>query len=310
METKKHSFLKIVFKVLTILVGVLVILTAGTGITFLILNRTNGSLISSGEKRTYLLYVPESYDPSTPTPLVISIHGYAEWPAHQAQISAWNTIADREGLIIVYPSGTGIPLHWSTGSPEDSEKDRVFISDLIDQLEKEYTIDPARIYANGLSNGGGMSFMLGCTLSERIAAVGSVSGAYLYPWEDCQPTRSVPMIAFHGTADEIVPFKGGPSRAFDYPFPSIPGWMERRALLNGCQPYYQQLPEQGEVTGIAYTDCIDTAEVFFYTIAGGGHNWPGGELMPEVIVGHTTSDINATEMMWAFFDEHALPQQP
>ena len=90
-----------------------------------------------------------------------------------------------------------------------------FISDLIDRLMAEYNIDPARIYANGLSNGGGMSDVLACTLSDRIAAIGGVSGAVPASRADeCHPPRAVPVIAFHGTADPIVPYSGGESASF------------------------------------------------------------------------------------------------
>ena len=80
-------------------------------------------LVSGGEKRTYLLHVPKGYKPGTPVPLVISIHGFAEWPAHQAQISRWNALADEHGFIVVYPSGTSFPLRWRatgiTGNPNE-----------------------------------------------------------------------------------------------------------------------------------------------------------------------------------------------
>ncbi|MBN2549821.1 MAG: hypothetical protein JXB15_11725 [Anaerolineales bacterium] len=281
------------------------VLAAGA---FLLANRNNGGLISSGEKRAYLLYVPESYNPAVPTPLVISIHGFAEWPAHQMQISRWNRLADRDGFIVVYPSGTRFPLRWRTHGALDGQAnsmlDVTFISDLIDSLSADYNIDPTRIFANGLSNGGGMSFVLSCKLSERIAAFGGVSGAYLLPWEDCNPARPVPAILFHGTADPIVPYQGGPSGMFDIPFPSIPEWVGVLAQRNGCVEAYQQQPASGDVSGIQYTGC--DADVIFYTIVGGGHSWPGGEPLPQSIVGYTTMDIDATQMMWEFFQQHPL----
>jgi polyhydroxybutyrate depolymerase len=273
-------------------------------------NRTNGSIVSSGKKRRYLLYVPKSYDPARPTPLVISIHGYAEWPAHQMQISRWNDLADRYGFLVVYPSGTGFPLQWHThgesGIATGPFADVAFISDLIDRLENQYNIDPARIYANGLSNGGGMSFMLACKLSERIAAVGMVSGAYLLPWNKCQPTRNVPAILFHGTADPIVPYQGGPSRSFDLPFPYIPDWVTALAQHNGCSGTSVPIPTHGEVSGVHYTGGATGADVVFYTIAGGGHAWPGSHPIPAFIVGHTTQDIDATRIMWDFFEAHPM----
>jgi polyhydroxybutyrate depolymerase len=278
---------------------------------FLIANKTNGSLVSSGEKRSYLLYVPASYDPQNPTPLVISIHGYAEWPAHQAQISRWNDLADEDGFIVVYPSGTGFPKHWRTmgldANPVGVERDVQFISDLIDELEKNYNIDPARIYANGLSNGGGMSYLLACKLADRIAAIGSVSGGYTYPLDQCHPSRPVPLLAFHGTADPIVPFLGGPSKSFDIPFPVVPDWIKGWAERNQCTRTIH-VPQDGEVSAVQYADCSQNANVIFVTIDGGGHAWPGGEPIPAWIVGYTSQQIDATRMMWNFFIGQPLIQ--
>lgn len=268
-----------------------------------------GEVLSSDETRSYLLYVPDSYDPQTPTPLVISIHGYAEWPAHQAHTSRWNELADEQGFLVVYPSGTDFPKRWrTTGLPSTSgasEMDVRFISDLIDQLEVDYNIDPARIYANGLSNGGGMSYLLACQLANRIAAVGGVAGAYTFPVDQCHPSRPVPLIAFHGDADPVVPYLGGPSRSFDIPFPSVPDWMEAWAERNQCAQK-TAFPREEEVFSVHYEGCAQNAEVIFYTIQGGGHTWPGGNPLPAWLVGNTSQTISATELMWNFFEEHSL----
>jgi polyhydroxybutyrate depolymerase len=299
---------KWLIRISLVIVGLPIALIFIGAVVFRLANHTNGTITSSGEKRAYLLHVPESYDPNVSTPLVISIHGYAEWPAHQMELSRWNVLADRDGFIVVFPSGTRFPLRWRTsgapGSDTDPMLDVTFISDLIDQLERAYNIDPNRIYVNGLSNGGGMSFILSCTLSERIAAVGMVSGAYLYPWEECNPSRLVPTIVFHGTADPIVPFQGGPSRAFELPFPNIPEWIDALANHNQCADNALDLPPSGEVRGVKFTNC--DADVVFYTVAGGGHAWPGGDAMPEPIVGYTSQDIDATHIMWEFFQQHPL----
>lgn len=300
----KKWFVRLILIVLGLLIS-LVIFVAGA---FLIANRTNGTLISSGEKRNYLLYVPESYDPSVPTPLVISMHGFAGWPANQMGMSRWNDLADQYGFIVVYPSGTRFPLRWRTNSTSGSDADLMmdvtFISDLIDKLADEYNIDPTRIYANGLSNGGGMSFVLSCKLSERIAAIGSVSGAYLLPWDECDSSRSVPAIVFHGTEDPIVPYQGGPSGPFDMPFPAITEWVDAFARHNGCDEAPQELVTSGDVSGVQFTNC--NGDVVFYSIAGGGHSWPGGKPLPEIIVGNTPNDIDATRTMWDFFQQHPL----
>jgi polyhydroxybutyrate depolymerase len=304
------KFLKILSKILLGIFGLFICLLLALLIVFKVVDRNSGTIITSGETRRYLLYVPDSYDPKTPTPLVIAIHGFAEWPAHEARISHWNTLADEYGFIVVYPSGTKFPKRWrtylGTEASGDPAIDVKFISDLIDKLETEYNIDPARIFANGLSNGGGMSTVLGCQLSNRIAAVGSVAGAYVYSLEACNPSRPVPLIAFHGTADPVVPFQGGPSRSFDVPFPVVVDWVGGWAVKNKCVGNIVNLPAVGAVSGIRYTGCDQNAEVVFYTIQGGGHSWPGGDPLPKWIVGETNRDVDATRLLWEFFQQHPL----
>ncbi len=151
-----------------------------------------------------------------------------------------------------------------------------------------------------------MSLVLGCLMSDRIAAIGSVSGAFVYPLEDCHPERPVPMIAFQGTADPVVPYDGGPSRDFQFPFPYIPDWMRERAVLNGCDPDPVELPVQGDASGYLYTNCDHSAEVIFYSLEGSGHGWPGGESIPEWIVGPTSQDLDATRVIWEFFQQYSL----
>lgn len=298
---------KVVLAIALSLLGLLVLGAVVIAVGFVRLNRTNGEVVSSGMTRRYLLYVPSTYDPSTPAPLVISLHGFVEWPAHQAQISRWNDLAEEVGFLVVYPEGTGFPRRWRAGGwPGDPAADVRFVSDLIDRLEGEYNIDPARVYANGLSNGGGMSYVLGCALSDRIAAIGGVAGAYVYPLDECRPSRPVPMIVFHGTADPIVPYLGGESDGTEARLPVIPEWVAARAALNACDPTPMELPATGAVTGVAYTGCEAGAEVVFYAIQGGGHTWPGGEPLPEWITGPTTPDLDASQVMWEFFSRFRL----
>ena len=210
-------------------------------------NRENGSFVSSGEKREYLLYVPRNYDRSRPTPLVISMHGAGLWGAAQRDISRWNELADRKGFIVVYPSGfggNGVRI-WRAEPGDDLAKDVRFIADLIDTLSVTYNIDSTRIYANGLSNGGGMSFALSCTLSNRIAAVGMVGAAQTLSWRWCERREAgrgkreegipVPVISFHGTADPVVPYNGGSSWISPRPWPSVPKWTANWAKRNQCE---------------------------------------------------------------------------
>ncbi|MDT8382556.1 MAG: PHB depolymerase family esterase [Brevefilum sp.] len=298
------------FRFLAYFLFVLVLLFVIAITLWLALNRTNGKIVSGGETRRYLLYVPESYDPSEPTPLVINIHGFAQWPANQMRVSQWNELADEEGFIVVYPSGTGFPLRWRVSEdsayPGGQENEIAFISDLIDKLSDEFNIDSARVYANGLSNGGGMSLLLACELSDRITAVGGVAGAYLFDLENCHPQRLVPAIFFHGKADQIVPFNGSPSERFELLFSKISEFVHSYAQKNACDLNPQTVMNTANVRGIYYSGCRENADIHFYSIEDGGHTWPGGSPLPERITGKTSQEIDATQLMWEFFQEFSI----
>lgn len=291
------------------LLGIPVLLVLVEAVSFRVANRPNGSFMSSGRKREYLLYVPRSYDRSKPTPLVISLHGAGLWGAAQKETSQWNRVADEYGVIVVYPSGTGAPRVWHEGDGAGPSRDVTFISQLIDTLEARYNIDPRMIYANGLSNGGGMSFALSCTLSDRIAAVGMVGAALLLPFSWCMDQQPVPMIAFHGTADPAAPYKGGFSWVAPQRFQGVRAFTASWARRNRCGTDPVDSVVAADVTRLEYTNCAGDAAVVLYTIKGGGHTWPGGQPLPEWFVGPTSRSIDATSLMWAFFRAHQLSRR-
>src|SRR6185295_19811322 len=145
-----------------------------------------------------------------------------------------------------------------------------------------------------------------CTLSSRIAAVGLVASAQLLPFGWCKDPRPVPMIAFHGTADEFTPYLGGRTFVAPNAFPSIPVWAARWARRNRCAPNAVDSVVASDVTRRTYTNCADDAAVVLYTVEGGGHTWPGGGPLPESWLGRTTHSIDASSQMWAFFRQHPL----
>jgi polyhydroxybutyrate depolymerase len=266
---------------------------------------TDHTIESGGMQRRYLLHVPPGYDPAKRTALVFSLHGFISTPAQQMLFSRFDKVADAHGFIVVFPQGTGNPLRWNAYfSPLANERgadDVQFMRDLIAALSGDLCIDPARIYVNGLSNGGGMSDRIACEMADQVAAIGSVAGAYAPVFSRCKPVRPVPVIAFHGTADPLVPYEGRK----DGIMPPIKDWAAAWASRNGCDPVPVIIPAKGDASGIHYQKCISNADVILYTIDGGGHTWPGGFPIP--LVGKTSKDIDASEVMWQFFDEHPLP---
>jgi polyhydroxybutyrate depolymerase len=308
---KKRRRRRIIFGLLVIVVGLPATFILGLLVWGALSDKTNGALVSSGVTRRYLLYVPKSYDRSKATALVISFHPAATWPAFEMNISRWNDLAGQYGFIVVYPAGTGAFFGtftrgasvWPMG-PQTLPRDVQFISDLIDKLEADYNVDPTRVYADGMSNGGAMAFALSCKLSDRLAAVGVVAGAHAQSW-DCGDSRPVPTVAFHGTADKFAPYQGGSSPIAPIPFANIPDWTAHVARRNQCQGDATETRITASVRRLTYTHCADNGDVILYTIEGGGHTWPGGKPLPKWIAGPTTNEIDATRLTWAFFAQHA-----
>ena len=303
----KSTTKKILIALFVIFIGFPMVLFLAASAAFWAMDKTNGTIVSSGVTRRYILYVPKSYDRLKATPLVISIHPAATWPAVEMAISQWNDLAERYRFIVVYPAGSGVlfggfgpgPDVWP-GDPEDVK----FVSDLLDKLQREYNIDPRRIYANGMSNGGGMAIVLSCQLPDRIAAVGSVAGAYPQSEEFCPNAKPAPIIMFHGTADKLTPYQGGKSPIAPFPFAKIQELAARLAQRNKCAGNPVDSRIAPSIQRRAYANCAENADVVLYTIEGGGHTWPGGKHMAEWLFGRTMDDISATKLMWEFFAEH------
>jgi polyhydroxybutyrate depolymerase len=257
-------------------------------------------LISSGgQLRGYQIYVPFTLPLAAPAALVFGFHGAGGRAGQYESYSGLSALADRQGFIAVYPQALGSPATWNTATIDGNE-DVQFVRDLIAALTARCHVDPARIYATGFSLGGGMANRLACDLAGHIAAIGSASGVYQGA-ESCAPSRPVPIIAFHGTADADVPYNGIgqlPRPAYYSVATPIPLWASNWATRNGCRDKPAVLYQKDNVTGQGWGGCRAGANVVLYSIEGGGHAWPAG-----------AGDFSAAQLMWDFFVEHPLPSR-
>ncbi len=272
---------------------------------------------SEGRQRCSLLYLPPDYEDGRTLPVILSLHGFASNPHGQRAFSQWEQVAAQVQAVVLYPQGTGFPQRWNADSEfgVDGADDVSFIRDLIEQLNDQIPIDGRRLYLTGFSNGGAMALRLACELSKQFAAAATVATPVTPDLANCRPERSIPLLVFHGTEDQIVPYQG--RRAEDWsaraledrmPTPHLlaaPQWVSLWAENYGCNKDPDPVLRVGSVSGVVYEGCPADAQVVFYTIGGGGHSWPGGWRIP--FVGETTKDIFASEVMWEFFKAHSLP---
>lgn len=256
-----------------------------------------------GRTRTALVYVPSGYDGKNPVPLVLSFHGRHGTGRDQAELSGLHEVGERKGFLTVYPDGIGKSwnaLH-GTGEAQKLGVDDVgFVDALIAQLSERFKIDPDRIYASGMSNGGFFAHRLGCERSNRFAAIASVAGEMAPDLAKvCRPDNPVPVLIFHGTKDRIVPYEGGKTDGGGSLL-SAENTADIWSKFNQSGEMKESL-RKGDVT--CKSSEGGKARVTLCTVRGAGHTWPGGhQYAARLLVGTTNRDVNASEMIWEFFE--------
>jgi len=281
------------------------------------------TLSHDGVKRTFHIKLPKAFNKDKPAPLVLALHGGGGRGRMFDRGTTEGTLtaaADQRGIVLVFPEGMN--KQWCDGRTEIIKKkchdDVGFISKIIDVMVADYGIDPRRVYATGISNGGFMSVRLAMDLSNKIAAIAPVAAQISKALKDKTPQRPISVMIINGTRDPLVPFSGGQIRLSEYgrgrgEILSTKASIKRFSRFNGCRksPVRDKLPDwdrdDGAIVETAtYTGCREKTEVVLVRVIGGGHTWPGGKqyLSPK-LVGVVCRDINASEMILDFFLRHS-----
>ncbi len=284
-----------------------------------LLHTARKTLMSSGIEREYLLHVPPHLPRSRPVPLVFALHGGNSNGVQTEILTGFSLVADVRDFLVVYPEA--IEKNWNDGrkqmqfpSHRLNINDVQFVDDIITAVSGEFTIDASRIYVTGISNGAMMSHLIAIQLSGKIAAVAPVVGGLAEPAvHQFRPKQPVSMLLIQGTADPLVPYRGGGvdsgKRGQIIATDRIVNlWVE----FNGCQTP----PETGDLPDLApFDQCRvhwqnwrggrNGTDVTLYTIEGGEHTWPGSlQYLPKFIIGPVCRDFHATAVIWDFFEKH------
>jgi polyhydroxybutyrate depolymerase len=238
----------------------------------------------------------------------------------------FDRMADKDGFIVVYPDG--VELNWNDGRIDEEANDRAhreniddigFISSLIDFMIEGYNINPDRVYVTGISNGAIMSYRLACELSDKITAIAPVDGSIpgkLLP--RCSPIKPVSVLAINNVNDPLVPFNGGEIFGHFHMVKlglvlsaneSVDYWVDQNKCATS--PVISEEPDRDpkdgtRVTRKVFSGGIGGTEVILYSVDGGGHTWPGGfQYLPVWLIGKTSRDIDANEVIWEFFKRHS-----
>ena len=265
----------------------------------------NGTINYEDIDRTFILYVPSSYDSSTKQPLVFNFHGYGSNASEQMAYGDMRSQADANGFILVHPEALDDIYgrsRWNIGGWSQSVHDDVkFTENLINLLMDKYSINAERIYSTGMSNGGFFSFHLACNLSASFAAVASVTGSMTYStFDNCNPRKPTPVMQIHGSLDATVPYKGSDTRNMK----PIMDVMEYWKINNECDDYLLSLP--GILPGTTswtetyqYSNCLNGTENIHLYVQGAGHIWPGS-------IYSSVQSPDSSSSIWNFFSKYDI----
>jgi polyhydroxybutyrate depolymerase len=269
-------------------------------------------VVVDGIDREYLLSVPAGYNPKHPAPLLFDFHGLGSNMDQQAAYTNLDAAAGARGYVVVTPNGQGDVLRrWSLQPSATTNPDVAFVRAMLRTTNRNLCIDRDRIFSAGMSNGAMFSTLLACVLPGRLAAIAPVAG--VNATDVCSAdTPRVSTLAFHGTADAIVPYEGGAyfSGAAEGRLLGVPD--ARRvddvvaawAAFAGCGTASSTEPVAGDVQHVTWPHCPRNGTVELYRVIGGGHTWPGAFAIRSERLGTTTESTSATQLIIDFFDTH------
>jgi polyhydroxybutyrate depolymerase len=263
--------------------------------------------------RSYNVHVPASYDGSVPVPLVLDFHGYTNDPSTQEGLSGFSTLSETVGFIVAYPEGyegSGSARSWNAGiccppATTDGIDDVGFAKALVADIEAKANIDPLRVYATGLSNGGGMSQRLACDAADVFAAASPVAcPLLLQPFTLCQPARPISVLHFAGLSDQVVPYNGGPVGILTQLNLIVPSSPDSFAYWVGTDGCGSGPPEVVENFG-------DGASCDTHTACAAGVEVGLCSLYGTVFYGHVlysnSENVNIAQRAWTFMSQFTLP---
>ncbi|RPJ39323.1 MAG: polyhydroxybutyrate depolymerase [Deltaproteobacteria bacterium] len=268
--------------------------------------------------RNFLLHVPPNYLAYTPLPLIVVIHGAFSTGRQTESETGFSALADQERFLVAYPEGIGLfglLQHWNAGhccgkAADDRIDDVDFLAEVIAVVRQNLAVDPARIYMAGMSNGGMLTYRFAAERTDDLAAAAVVSGAIgstvgdeSLPWRLSQPKRALPIIGFHGLADDHVPASGGisPLKGGKRSYLSVADAIDFWRLADGCETSIATTSRNGAVNHRVWHDCLDGTSAEYFLLAGWGHQWPAPWFTDGLGADHPLRGFDATKQIWEFF---------
>lgn len=260
-------------------------------------------------ERSHKVFLPTNFESNLP--LVLNLHGYTSNAFQQYIYSNMTSVAEENDFIVVFPNGTtdqyGVTF-WNSEIAGEDVDDLGYLSALIDSMIVTYQVNPNRVYMCGMSNGGFMSYYSACQITDKLAAIASVTGTMNNViYDNCNPTRAIPVLEIHGTDDATVPYSGlSNSGSFQTMIATedvVDFWINHNNCVVDELTQIEDINvlDFSTVSHFSYTGGDNGATVELYRVNNGGHTWPGS---PIPLTAVTNQDIDASEVIWNFFNQY------
>jgi polyhydroxybutyrate depolymerase len=217
------------------------------------------SVTTEGQTRTALVSMPRGV--TGRVPLVLALHGAGGNGRFMERYTGLTPAANGRGMAVAYPDAEG--KFWQLApSGEQAHDDVAFMRAVVDQLIATGCVDSTRVYATGVSNGGGMTARLACEMSDRLAAIAPVAGGYA-TLPPCAPDRPVSVLEVHGTADAAVDYS------------QVAPFLAQWARIDSCGSGVSRMRLTLRTLQVSWPRCAQGTQVLHVKLMGGPHAWPG-----------------------------------
>jgi len=259
-----------------------------------------------GQDRSFRVYRPGALNQGQPAPLVVVLHGGFGTAKQAEQSYGWDEKADAEHFLVAYPDG--VDRAWNVGGGccgKPGVDDVAFVEAMVAAIRRVTPVDPQRVYATGISNGGLLAYRLACN-TTTFAAIGPDSATML---GDCPSPAPASVIHLHGSDDRNIPYDGSPGDGFaTIDGPSVPDVITSWRRVDRCAR--ATAGTTAPVT-TSVAECANGRSVELIVIVGAGHQWPGSPSKPAIErtlhLDPPSTALDATDTIWRFFKAHPLP---
>lgn len=270
-------------------------------------SQVNSTLLHDGITRSFVYYTPSNWTTGQQVPLLILLHGLTQTGAGVMDITQFNSIAEQDNFIVVFPDGLNFAWNANMNLTVSTADDLGFIEALAQHFQTNFGTNPLRQYLVGFSNGGFMSHKIACESSMCFAGIATVAGNMSdTTYANCSPHHSPAVLHIHGTADAVVPFNGGAGTGV-----SVDQVMNKWSGFLTCSstPITTAMPntnllDLSSPQRITYQNCASPLELI--KIDGGGHQWPGIQTLVGG-AGTINFDFYSPQVIWDFLKNKSCP---